>query len=921
MLHQTQPEVQTLEVLTPQSHLEAHAGLDIDLDTIEEPPSKSLTKLYIDDPYGLNDQLVFSITEEDLDPDVIRQNESKKLEKEYVPKGWTLSKLEKIKTKMSLDETITVNPDSIQVQDSIILMDINTSDGKTSTMEFSFFTDGIFKIKCINPANPSKFSFEMLEKPANLAPCSISEKIKTQENQIEIKMTEANIQVVVKFNPFHLVIQSLKDSEVLFEMNPNKCLKFDKNLTSDFKFHTPYIYGIPERADHLLLYDTKSDRPFRLFNNDLFGYGTYSPESLYGSIPIMVGRKTDSPTFTTLYWQNTSETYVEVHKTDSASQTYWLSERGNLECYIFVNFTTKDHFASLARLTGFAAMPQYFTLGYHQCRYSYNDEQELLHINEKFNEHEIPCDSITLDIDHTNGFRYFTFDPDMFPDPQFMQDILDKDGRKLICIADPHIRATDDYHVYTGAIEGGYCVQKPDGTPFVGVCFPGDCIWIDFLNEEARDYWSSQYSYEKYKHSTPHLFAWNDMNEPSVFEQKDKAMPRKNIHTIKSNANPEKVFQVEHREVHNAYGYCMHKGTYLGLLRRNKDQNTRPHVLSRAFFMGSQKWTTIWTGDTISSWEHLKVTVPMMLAMSLCGISSIGGDVGGFLGNPEPELNVRWNQLGSFMPFFRGHCDKRYNRREPWLSSKETYEIIKDMIKKKYKFLPYWYTCFEDYCRTGLPLLRPVWFNEDVVTETDIMKDEVRFMVGESLLVVPIFVPGQRSIKGFLKGLKGRWYDYFDKKEISSEEEIQTGLERIGVFVRGGHTIPLFHITPAMKSTKHAKQGEIVLIVALDENNRSKGRMYFDDGESFDFKQGVFTNKIITFEQNTLTWQDEGAFGFAPSNKVTKLILMGLNKNIEKAYILKKGEKQEVEVLKINDHFNITFSAPAKEDWKILFEF
>jgi len=566
-------------------------------------------------------------------------------------------------------------------------------------------------------------------------------------------------------------------------------------------------------------------------------------------------------------------------------------------------------------------MPQYFTMGYHQCRYSYNDEQDVLHVNEKFNEHEIPCDSITLDIDHTNGFRYFTWDKAMFPDPVHLQDMLNKDGRKLVCIADPHIRACDDYKVYKGVMEKNLCVQKPDGSPFTGVCFPGDCVWMDFLNEEARDYWGSQYSYENYTHSTPSLFAWNDMNEPSVFEQKDKAMPKDNLHTVKSNAEPDKAIQVQHREVHNIYGYCMHKSTYNGLLRRNKDQNIRPHVLSRAFYAGSQKWSTIWTGDTISTWDHLKYTVPMMLSMALCGISFIGGDVGGFLGNPEPELNVRWNQLGSFMPFFRAHCDKRFERREPWLSSKETYQIIKDMIKKKYKFLPFWYTCFEEHCRTGIPVIRPVWFNEGAITDANLFKEEVRFMVGDSVLVVPIFTPKQRSIKGFIDGLEGRWYDFFTKREVAADEEIETGLERIGVFIRGGHSIPQFHITPNVKSTRDAKEGDIVLIVGLDQNGTSKGRMYFDDGETFDFRKGVYTNKLMNFSENTFTWSDEGSNGFAPKNKVHKIFLMGVNGKIEKGHLTTKGgQKQECNVSFVDDHYVVTFDVPAKDDFKIVFE-
>ena len=194
-------------------------------------------------------------------------------------------------------------------------------------------------------------------------------------------------------------------------------------------------------------------------------------------------------------------------------------------------------------------------------------------------------------------------------------------------------------------------------------------------------------------------------------------------------------------------------------------------------------------------------------------------------------------------------------------------------------------------------------------------------MVGDSVLVVPIFTPKQRSIKGFIDGLEGRWYDFFTKREVAADEEIETGLERIGVFIRGGHSIPQFHITPNVKSTRDAKEGDIVLIVGLDQNGSSKGRMYFDDGETFDFRKGVYTNKLMNFSENTFTWSDEGSNGFAPKNKVHKIFLMGVNGKIEKGHLTTKGgQKQECNVSFVDDHYVVTFDVPAKDDFKIVFE-
>jgi alpha 1,3-glucosidase len=628
-----------------------------------------------------------------------------------------------------------------------------------------------------------------------------------------------------------------------------------------------------------------------------------------------------SSSLVTMYWQNTSDTYIDIHKAGSSTTAYWLSERGNLECYVFVSHSNASHFKALSNMFGHCAMPQYFSLGYHQCRWSYNDQKDVLQVNEKFNENEIPCDTITLDIDHADGCRYFTWNEEAFPDAVAMQQTLANDGRQLVTIADPHIKVDEEYHVYKEALEKELVVMTNNNEPFVGKCWPGDSVYLDFLNEETRNHWASQYRYDKYQKSTPNVWAWNDMNEPSVFEHQGNHMPLDNLQTFKTLAEPDKSFQVEHRDVHNIYGYCQHKATYDGMLKRNECQNIRPHVLSRSFYAGSQKWTTIWTGDTGASWDYLKVTVPQMLSMSLCGISNIGGDVGGFLGDPEPELAIRWYQLGTFMPFFRGHSEITSKRREPWLYDKKYSNIIKESIKERYRLLPYWYSAFEEHCRTAVPLLRPIWFDQDNVSDEETMLEQERFMVGDGLLVVPIFQRKVTSIKGALRGLQGRWYDYYSKKEMFGDEEIKTGLERIGCFVKGGKAIPTYDIKTNTKSSKDAKESNIHLFVALDEKESAEGNMYFDDGETFNYKRGTFMRKNITFNKDTLTWEGAESGEYTTNNRVTKAIITGSSSKFENAYLVEDGKaRQKIQLTKCSGYLMVEFVSLASNNWKIVLE-
>jgi len=835
---------------------------------------------------------------EDLHNDLTKQlNEKVQV---YVPRDWVDEKLNQIKTASTLSVHTRAIPDSVKINENVISIDIMTYLDKTATMELSFFENGIVKLNCVNPNNPSKFSFELMEKPANLTPYILQGYVTVGAHQIEVNMSETQTKFIAEFEPFTVKVLSTRNNteQVLFEMNTAKSLVFDDNLTADFTFHTEHLYGLPEHASDLLLQDTKADLPYRFFNQDVPAYPVGSKNALYATVPIIISRSKSSSTLVSMYWQNCSDTYVDIHKAESSTNAYWLSERGNLECYIFVNHSNAEHFRSLSNVFGHCAMPQYFSLGYHQCRWSYKDEQDVLHVNEKFNEHEIPCDTITLDIDHTDECRYFTWNNQLFPDPVSMQDVLAKDGRQLVTIADPHIKVDPEYHVYKEGAEKSLFVKSKDGDAFVGKCWPGDSVYLDFMNEETRENWASQYGYDKYKQSTSNLWAWNDMNEPSVFEYKGNQMPLDNIQTVKSIAEPEKAFEVEHREVHNIYGYGQHKATYAGLLKRNKCQNIRPHVLTRSFYAGSQKWTTIWTGDTAATWEYLQNTVPQLLNLSLCGISFCGGDVGGFIGDPEPELAVRWYQLGTWMPYFRAHSETTTKRREPWLYDKKNFEIIKECIKERYRLLPYWYSTFEDHCRTAVPVLRPIWFDQTTVLDADNMREQERFLIGDGIMVVPILQANKSSIKNVTKGLEGRWYDYYSKVEMLGGEEINTGLERIGCFVKGGNIIPTFDIRSYVKSSKDAKESNINLMIACDEKNSAKGRMYFDDGETFNYKTGALVRKTIEFENNTLTWKTEGAeSGFTPSNRVTKAIITGLSTKVEGAYLTQEGKgRQKIKV-------------------------
>ncbi len=79
-----------------------------------------------------------------------------------------------------------------------------------------------------------------------------------------------------------------------------------------------------------------------------------------------------------------------------------------------------------------------------------------------------------------------------------MNSEIEEQGRRIVVIVDPHIKVSDDYFVYSEGIEMQN-QEQPAGNfsnifirenadspqPFEGDCWPGNSVWIDFLNTNA----------------------------------------------------------------------------------------------------------------------------------------------------------------------------------------------------------------------------------------------------------------------------------------------------------------------------------------------------------------------------------------------------------------------------------------------------
>lgn len=647
-----------------------------------------------------------------------------------------------------------------------------------------------------------------------------------------------------------------------------------------------HVYGIPEHADSLSLRNTKGSSPYRLFNVDIFEYETESRMPMYGAIPLMVGIKPN--TAVGVFWVNSADTFVDIDKSDS-TRTHWMLENGVLDLVILVGETPYQINKNYAELTGFVDLPQLFALGYHQCRWNYNDESDVLEVSAKMDEYQIPYDTIWLDIEYTDKKKYFTWHPDNFPHPLEMLETLDHTGRNLVVIIDPHMKT--EYEVSDHLTKEGLIIKSPTNDTYKGHCWPGESVWIDSLNPSSQRYWDNLFEYSSknpFLGKSTNVHLWNDMNEPSFFNGPETSSPRDNLH----------YGDWEHRSVHNLWGKSFHELTYESLVKRLEDTpRQRPFILTRSYFAGSQRTAAMWTGDNMAKWEYLKISIPMVLTSNVVGMPFAGADVGGFFGDPSKALLARWYQAGIWYPFFRAHAHIDSRRREPWVPGEPYTSVIRDAVRLRYALLPTLYTAFHESSTKGTPVWTPMVYQNPENPLTYEIDDQ--FFLGDTgLMVKPVTEEDASEVTIYIPDTEV-YYDYTNGQVQGASTKLskpgyvtkKVALSDIPLFLKGGSIIA--RKDRYRRSSKLMKNDPYLLVIALDKLGQASGVLYVDDGESFDYKKGK--SILVDFKASTkgvvatVVTEDADYSETLAGIKIEKISVLGLG-SVSSVTVSQSGE-------------------------------
>lgn len=502
---------------------------------------------------------------------------------------------------------------------------------------------------------------------------------------------------------------------------------------------------------------------------------TLNSELAYKNVPFAW-----SPEGWGLFTHTTSRVIHAVGYPQWSHRSYILKVNDqDLDLFLLAANTPAEILEKYTALTGRTQELPRWSYGVWMSRAYYKTEAETLDVAQKLREHEIPCDVMVLDgrAWHKMETRFdFQWDTDNYTNPAGFVGRLREDNFKLCLWEYPYISIKNP--LFNELAEKNYLLKTKDGKPYIHRWLPDPLASdyphlppsgiIDFTNPDA---------YRWYLEAHKPLF---NIGVSVMKTDYGESIP---VDVVAHNGDTGK-------RLHNIYSLLYNQCVYNATKKFSRDGAI---VWGRAGWAGSQRYPLQWGGDPQSDWEGLAASIRGGLSYGMSGGPYYSHDIGGYAGgDPSPDLYIRWAQAGVMMPHTRFHGA---GQREPWFYGEEAEAIIKIWLAWRYQLIPYLQACALEASQNGLPVMRamPLAFPEDPLA----WGFEEQYMLGPSLMVVPVIVP-ENIVRFYLPA--GGWYDLWSGERFEGPQLIERTipLDHIPVFGRRGMVLPL---GPAVQHT------------------------------------------------------------------------------------------------------------------------
>ncbi|KAG0138307.1 glycosyl hydrolases family 31-domain-containing protein [Tuber indicum] len=731
-------------------------------------------------------------------------------------------------------------------------------------------------------------------------------------NGVHFNPADSELDFQLNSSPFEFSVVRKSTGDVLFSTKGSK-LVFE-NQFLEFRTELPEkynLYGLGEVMHSIRLGNN--------YNRTIYSADVNDPldENLYGSHPF--------------YYEHRYATLKDGSKKGYAHGVYlrnlhgqdillreksltWRTIGGMVDLTFYSGPSPADVIADYVKTVGLPAMQQYWTFGFHQCRWGYSNVSDLKGVVETYRSFNIPLETIWTDIDYMDQYRDWTNDPVTY-DLEAFSAFLDKlhaDGQHFVPIVDA-------------------AIYNPDGSLYIGAVWPGFTVFPDWSAPGTQDWWTD--SFQQWYKEVEYDGIWLDMNEVSSFcvgsftpgadvravnyppyaidhvhDGHDLA-----VHAVSPNATHSDG-SLEY-DMHSLWGHLETKATYESLLKVFPGK--RPFIISRSSAPGTGAWAGHWGGDNASKWLYMALSIPQALSFSMFGIPMFGVDTCGFNGNTGMELCARWMQLSAFFPFYRNHNVLSAISQEAYRWAAVA-DASRTAMAIRYTLLPYMYTLFHHAHTTGATVMRALSWefpNDESLVEVD-----RQFMLGPAIMVTPVLDQGANyTYATFPGGKNEKWYDWYTYEARSGSNgslvNLTAPLGHIPVFVRGGNILALQH--PAY-TTAESRKNPWDVLVALDSEGDAYGDLYLDDGESLVQEKTVF----ITLEATNSLLNVSRKGQWISKETLSSVIILGVSKKPDqitfgKEKLDKWNWEEKSQVLKMTGLELVTKGGAWSNGWEL----
>ncbi|EFX87690.1 hypothetical protein DAPPUDRAFT_312136 [Daphnia pulex] len=703
--------------------------------------------------------------------------------------------------------------------------------------------------------------------------------------------------------PFNVQIIRKSSQAVIFDTSLGGLTIAEQFLMISTKLPTRYLYGFGENTHDNLLHDMR----YKMW--PIFSRGQapgMRDINVYGAQPFYMASEEDGSSHGVFLFNS--------HAMDVTTMPYpgltFRAIGGMLEFFVFLGPEPESVVKQYSDVIGKTFMPPYFALGFQLSRWGYRNTSNLKDAVDRTRDLEIPHDVQYADIDYMDARKDFTIDPVNFGDLPALVDEVKKDGLRFGIILDPAIahertgylpfRRGDNNKVFVQWANSSY---KPEGQAandnnLYGRVWPiRETAFPDFFKTKTKQWWTEEIRIFREEQKLNFDILWIDMNEPSNFltgtllqcptNRWDDppygtmaahvgATGRLSEKTICMASNFGENDEFLHYEVHSLYGYSHAMATQSAL--RQILTGKRSMVLSRSTFAGSGKYAGHWLGDNYSTWNQMANSIIGMIEFNMFNIPYVGPDICGFNLNTEEEMCERWMELGAFYPFSRNHNSFIFKDQDPAQWPDTVAVSGRKALNIRYRLLPYLYTLFYDSHTIGGTVVRPLY--HEYPKDISARSIDKQFMWGPALLISPVLEQGKLSVDVYIPD--DVWYDYYtgERIEVLGKTNLSAPRDHINLHLRGGYILPAQK--PAL-NTMLSRQNNFELLVPLNDQNSASGKMFWDDGESFNtIEDGLYQINTFELKADTLTIKVEKVSNKSWSG-ITQLLdtiqFMGWSKN------------------------------------------